>query len=281
MKITLEMLREKNACSEGMDWVAKNIPALSKGGCEYREFIEKLESSKKREWADWLIGNFEVLVLAEKWRIDALLDSAKGAKGKLNDEGGDYAQIGSSGDYAQIGSSGYSAKIGSSGDYAKIGSSGYSAKIGSSGYSAKIGSSGDYAQIGSSGYSAKIGSSGDYAQIGSSGYSAKIGSSGYSAKIGSSGDSAQIGSSGDSAQIGSSGDSAQIEATGKKSILAAVGYDSIAKAGEDGCIALAWFDRKANRPRLAIGYVGEDGIKPDTWYRAENGKLVEVEKAQP
>ena len=34
------------------------------------------------------------------------------------------------------------------------------AKIGSSGYSAKIGSSGDYAQIGSSGNSAKIGSSG-------------------------------------------------------------------------------------------------------------------------
>ena len=41
-----------------------------------------------------------------------------------NDNGGDYAQIGSSGYYAKIGSSGDYAKIGSSGDYAKIGSSG-------------------------------------------------------------------------------------------------------------------------------------------------------------
>jgi hypothetical protein len=66
---------------------------------------------------------------------------------KINDNGEDYAQIGSSGDYAQIGSSGDSAKIGSSGDYAQIGSSGYYAQIGSSG---------NYAQIGSSGYSAQI-----------------------------------------------------------------------------------------------------------------------------
>ena len=91
-----------------------------------------------------------------------------------NDNGNNYAKIGSSGNYAQIGSSGNSAKIGSSGDSAQIGSSGDSAKIGSSGNYAKIGSSGNYAKIGSSGDSAQIGSSGNYAKIGSSGDSAQI-----------------------------------------------------------------------------------------------------------
>ncbi|MEG2081361.1 MAG: hypothetical protein RRZ68_07370, partial [Oscillospiraceae bacterium] len=84
---------------------------------------------------------------------------------KLNDNGGDGAQIGSSGDGAKIGSSGYNAKIGSSGYNAQIGSSGDRAKIGSSGYGAKIGSSGDCAQIGSSGDYAKINSNGKYAVI--------------------------------------------------------------------------------------------------------------------
>ena len=90
---------------------------------------------------------------------------------RLNNNGGDYAKIGSSG---------YSAKIGSSGDYAQIGSSGDYAKIGSSGYSAKIGSSGDYAKIGSSGDYAKIESTGDHSVVMAAGHDsiakAKIGS---------------------------------------------------------------------------------------------------------
>jgi hypothetical protein len=39
-------------------------------------------------------------------------------------------------------------------------------------------------------------------------------------------------------------------------------------------VVIAWWDGK--RPRVAVGYVGEDGIKQDTWYGVENGKLVEV-----
>src|SRR5579884_658689 len=234
--ITLEMLCAKGACSEGMAWVKANLP----DGAEYGAFVKALEAAGHNDWADWLISQFGAQVLAARWRIQEILDATDPKNVKA---GGDLL---------------------SSGNYAKIGSSGDYAKIGSSGYSAKIGSSGNYAKIGSSGYSAQIGSSGDYAQIGSSGNSAKIGSSG---------DSAKIGSSGNSAKIGSSGNYAKIEASGKKSIIVAFGYKAIAKAGDDGCIALAWWDEK--RPRLAVGYVGE-GLKADTWYRVENGVLVEA-----
>ena len=92
----------------------------------------------------------------------------------LNDNGGDWAQIGSSGDSARIGSSGDSARIGSSGDWAQIGSSGDSARIGSSGDSAQIGSSGDSARIGSSGDSAQIDSTGEDNVICCAGHGSKI-----------------------------------------------------------------------------------------------------------
>ena len=136
-------------------------------------------------------------------------------------------------------------------------------------------SSGNYAQIGSSGDGAKIGSSGDGAKIGSSGDGAKIGSSGDGAKIGSSGNYAQIGSSGNYAKIGSSGNGAKINASGANSVVACAGFGSIASAGENGVIALPWWDEASNRTRIAVGYAGEN-IKAGTLYKAVDGEFVEV-----
>lgn len=46
-------------------------------------------------------------------------------------------------------------------------------------------------------------------------------------------------------------------------------------------ITLDWLKNKNAcadaRNRIAVGYVGEDGIKADTWYRVETGKLVEAQ----
>jgi hypothetical protein len=52
------------------------------------------------------------------------------------------------------------------------------------------------------------------------------------------------------------------------------GFNGCAKAGPDGAFALAYKD--GERARILVGTVGEDGIKPDTWYRVTNGKLVEA-----
>jgi hypothetical protein len=172
--------------------------------------------------------------------------------------------------------SGYSAQIGSSGNYAQIGSSGYSARIGSSGYYAQIGSSGNYAQIGSSGDYARIGSSGNYAQIGSSGYSAQIGSSGNYAQIGSSGYYAQIGSSGNYAQIGSSGYYAQIDVSGERSVVASAGYNATVRGPNGTWVSVAEYDNNGECIGFASGCIGKGGLKADVWYKAKDGKLVEV-----
>ena len=52
---------------------------------------------------------------------------------------------------------------------------------------------------------------------------------------------------------------------------ATAGDRGTATAGDGGTIVVKWFVR--GRPRIAIGYVGEDGIEPNVAYRLSNGKM--------
>ncbi len=129
---------------------------------------------------------------------------------------------------------------------------------------AKNASSGNSATNASSGNSATNASSGDYATNASSGNYAKNASSGHYAKNASSGDYAKNASSGHSAKNASSGD---------QSVCVAAGFSSKCMVGKDGAIALTWHDGK--RPRITVGYAGEDGIEAGVFYAVDaKGKLV-------
>ncbi len=59
---------------------------------------------------------------------------------------------------------------------------------------------------------------------------------------------------------------------------ATAGNYGTATAGNGGTVILAWWDGTLNRRRWVVGEVGIDGIKADTPYRCEDGRLVEVER---
>lgn len=65
-------------------------------------------------------------------------------------------------------------------------------------------------------------------------------------------------------------------ATGDQAIAATFDLAGKAKAGKTGIVIVAWWDAKTSRKRVSVGYVGENGIKPNTWYACDdNGNLVE------
>ncbi len=55
---------------------------------------------------------------------------------------------------------------------------------------------------------------------------------------------------------------------------ATAGDGGMATAGDGGIIEVRWWDCSASRWRLAIGYVGEDGIEPGVAYYVRDGRLV-------
>ena len=81
---------------------------------------------------------------------------------------------------------------------------------------------------------------------------------------------------GDSGHASATGYYGHASATGYSG-WAVVGYSGKAKAKENGVLTLLWLDGK--RPRVTVAYVGEDGIKADTWYAVDaKGKIVEVKQ---
>ncbi len=87
--------------------------------------------------------------------------------------------------------------------------------------------------------------------------------------------SARIGSSGYSARIGSSGDYARIVSEGANAVIASAGPGTTTRGKDGAWISLAEF-KDGKCVGFATGCIGQDGLKPDTTYRAQGGKLVEA-----
>ena len=232
----------------------------------YRE-VELDDVSDQREKNDTKVCGKKIRIGAKLSIKDIVKASVDFTMDRVKKEGGTnsgyYAQLASSGDYAQLASSGDYAKLASSGDYAQLASSGDYAQLASSGDYAKLASSGDYAKLASSGYYAKLASSGDYAQLASSGDYAKLASSGYYAKLASSGYYAKLASS------------------GKDSVVMSAGIGGKVKAAVGNWIAIAeWEIKDSHFVPVGIVAAKVDGekIKADTWYKCENGQLVEAEE---
>ncbi len=95
-----------------------------------------------------------------------------------------------------------------------------------------------------------------------------------SSAAGNSGHASATGNSGHASATGYSG---HASATGDYGIGCALGNDSRVRAGENGAVIATYWCEEAERRRVVVGYVGEDGIKADTWYVVRDGKLMEVE----
>ena len=92
------------------------------------------------------------------------------------------------------------------------------------------------------------------------------------------GDSSASSATGYSSASSATGDSSASSATGDSSASVCTGLGSKARAGNFGCIALAWLNNVEKRVEMRCALVGPGNLKPDVWYCLnEAGEFVEAE----
>ena len=96
---------------------------------------------------------------------------------------------------------------------------------------------------------------------------------GHYSKLAASGHNSTLSASGHNSTLAASGDGSILAASGKNSICMAAGYASTAQVGENGVIVLPYYD--GIRTRVAVGYVGENGIEPNVEYKVNNNGIFE------
>ena len=135
---------------------------------------------------------------------------------------------------------------------------------------------GIYSRLAASSIYSTLAASGNYSTLAAAGNYSTLAASGYGSRLAASGNGSMLAASGNDSMLAASGNDSRLAASGLRSVAMAAGFGSIASAGEHGAFAIAWLDDK--QVRIAVGVVGENGIKAGVLYCVNgSGALVEVE----
>ena len=149
---------------------------------------------------------------------------------------------------------------------------GNAAASGESGNAAASGVRGNAAASGWCGNAAASGWCGNAAASGESGNAAASGESGNAAASGVSGNAAASGERGTAVVTGAYGDAS---ALGKQCLAVAWGAESVARGTMGNWIVVSERDDDGNIIDAKIAKVDGETIMADTWYKLENGEIVE------
>lgn len=160
--------------------------------------------------------------------------------------------------------------------YAKIASDGYRTHISSSGYHTQmICDSRNLVYMSASGPRAIVGSIADSASVSVSGCYAKIISVGAYTTIAVSGDNAEIVSRGKCTAISVGQFGARVEIKGERSRIALNATSCLFKGVKGTYVTAISHGKRGGCRGFINGRIGEDGLKPDTWYTVKDGKFSE------
>ncbi|MGU3523865.1 hypothetical protein ACLBW2_12270 [Enterobacteriaceae bacterium C23F] len=120
---------------------------------------------------------------------------------------------------------------------------------------------------------------GDYSAASNTGDCSAASNTGYQSAASNTGDYSAASNTGNRSAASNTGYQSAAEVSGSHSVAAAFGIESKARASESSAIVLCYRDEDGELIHIRASKVGENGIKPDTWYTLnEDGQFEEIEE---
>ena len=151
----------------------------------------------------------------------------------------------------------------------------YSAASNTGDYSAAS-NTGNRSAASNTGYQSAASNTGDYSAASNTGDYSAASNTGNRSAASNTGNRSAASNTGDYSAASNTGYQSAAEVSGQESIAASLGIEGRARASAGGAIVLCHRDDEGRLIHIRASKVGENGVKPDTWYQlGADGEFVE------
>jgi hypothetical protein len=257
------------ACRSGYHACENPFDVWSYYPLDSRYAVVELDGDIDHHEDDSKIAAAEIKISAEIILSQIICDGIAYLMGLCKDAtSGHASKLATSGHASKLAASGNLSQLAASGNGSQLAASGNGSQLSASGYGSKLATSGHASKLAASGNLSQLAASGNGSQLAASGNGSQLAASGYGSKLAASGDNSQLSTSGYGSKLSTSGYGSKLAASGDDSVCVAASPGATARAGACGAIALTYHD--GQRFRIAVAYVGENGIEPNVDYYVNN-----------
>ncbi|MEB6160148.1 hypothetical protein MXF36_10185 [Pseudomonas aeruginosa] len=192
---------------------------------------------------------------------------------------GNRSAASNTGDRSAASNTGYQSAASNTGYQSAASNTGYQSAASNTGYQSAASNTGDRSAASNTGDRSAASNTGDRSAASNTGYQSAASNTGDRSAASNTGDRSAASNTGYQSAASNTGYQSAAEVSGQESVAASLGIEGRARASAGSAIVLCHRDDEGRLIHIRASKVGENGVKPDTWYQlSAEGEFVEFDE---
>ncbi|MFU4203541.1 hypothetical protein ACM7EJ_27170 [Pseudomonas aeruginosa] len=192
---------------------------------------------------------------------------------------GNRSAASNTGNRSAASNTGYQSAASNTGYQSAASNTGDRSAASNTGYQSAASNTGNRSAASNTGYQSAASNTGNRSAASNTGNRSAASNTGDQSAASNTGDRSAASNTGNRSAASNTGDYSAAEVSGKESVAASLGIEGRARASAGSAIVLCHRDDKGHLIHIRASKVGENGVKPDTWYQlSAEGEFVEFDE---